>query len=79
MKVISRKLIEVRTIERGVGLTLSCSSGALSSFIFLRSLSCVDDDVIIKFPYGEIRVYYDKNYHMIGEASFVFETVIDDE
>ena len=76
VKVISRNLIEVRTIERGAGLTLSCSSGALATFIFLRTLSLVDDEIIVKFPKGEIKIYYDGNYHMIGDSSFVFEVEI---
>lgn len=79
VNIKSRHEIEVRTIERGVGLTLSCCSGALSSFIFLKAMSLVDDKVTVSFPNGEIEIYFDKLYHIVGDAKFVYESEIDYE
>ena len=65
-KVISRKQIEVRVWERGVGETLACGSGACAVAVASQLLGYVDSKVDIKLPGGILEVEWDS----VGEVLF---------
>jgi diaminopimelate epimerase len=64
--VISRKQIEVRVWERGVGETLACGSGACAVAVASQLLGYVDSKVDIKLPGGILEVEWDR----VGEVLF---------
>ncbi len=59
VNIISRKQIEVRVWERGVGETLACGSGACAVAVAARLLGYVDSKVDIKQPGGIVEVEWD--------------------
>jgi diaminopimelate epimerase len=75
--VTSRKRIDVRVWERGVGETLACGSGACAVAVAARLLSYVDSPVDIVLPGGTLEVDWDG----VGEVmlSGVAETVFTGE
>ena len=62
--VISRRQIEVRVWERGVGETLACGSGACAVAVAAQLLGYIDSKVDIKLPGGTLEVEWDK----VGEV-----------
>lgn len=72
--VVSRKLIEVRVWERGVGETLACGSGACAVAVAARMLGYVDDKVDIKLPGGTLGVEWPGSgeVRLSGRAEVVF-------
>jgi diaminopimelate epimerase len=63
-RVLSRKKIEARVWERGVGETLACGSGASAIAVAARLLDYVDSKVDIILPGGALTVSWDK----VGEV-----------
>jgi diaminopimelate epimerase len=62
--VISRKKIDVRVWERGVGETLACGSGACAVAVAAQLLSYVDSEVDVKLQGGILEVEWDR----VGEV-----------
>jgi len=62
--VISRRQIEVRVWERGVGETLACGSGACAVAVAAQLLGYIDNKVEIKLPGGILDVEWDR----VGEV-----------
>jgi len=62
--VISRRQIEARVWERGVGETLACGTGACAVAVAAQLLGYIDNKVDIKLPGGTLEVEWDK----VGEA-----------
>jgi diaminopimelate epimerase len=73
-RVISRKQIEVRVWERGVGETLGCGSGACAVAVSAQLLGYVDRKVEIKLPGGMLEVEWDRVGEVLlsGPAEIVF-------
>jgi len=63
-RVMSRRQIEARVWERGVGETLACGSGACAVAVAAQLLGYVDNKVDIKLPGGTLEVEWDE----IGEV-----------
>ena len=63
-RVLSRRKIEARVWERGVGETLACGSGASAIAVAGRLLDHVDSEVDIMLPGGLLTVYWDR----VGEV-----------
>ncbi len=72
--VISRRQIETRVWERGVGETLACGSGACAVAVAAQLLGYVDNKVDIKLPGGTLEVEWDKVGEVLlgGQAEIVF-------
>jgi diaminopimelate epimerase len=63
-RVLSRKKIEARVWERGVGETLACGSGASAIAVAAQLLDYVDGKVDIILPGGALAVSWDR----VGEV-----------
>ena len=72
--VISRREIEVRVWERGVGETLACGTGACAVAVAAQLLGYVDKKVDIKLPGGTLEVEWDGEgeVYLSGPAEIVF-------
>ena len=73
-RVISRRQIETRVWERGVGETLACGSGACAVAVTAQLLGFIDNKVDIKLPGGTLEVEWDKVGEVLlgGPAEIVF-------
>jgi diaminopimelate epimerase len=75
-QVQSRDRIRLRVYERGVGETLACGSGACAAAAVLIKRGCVDREVTIALPGGDLQISWprdDAPVMMAGPAAFVFE------
>ncbi len=72
--VISRRQIEARVWERGVGETLACGSGACAVAVAAQLLGYIDNKVDIKLLGGTLEVGWDKVGEVLlgGPAKIVF-------
>jgi diaminopimelate epimerase len=72
--VISRKQIDVRVWERGVGETLACGSGTCAVAVAAQLLGYVDSEVDVKLPGGILEVEWDRVGEVLlsGTAEIVF-------
>jgi diaminopimelate epimerase len=75
--VISRREIEVRVWERGVGETLACGTGACAVAVAAQLLGYIDKQVGIKLPGGTLEVEWDGEgeVYLSGPAEIVFNGV----
>lgn len=74
VRVIDRSHIEVRTWERGAGLTLACGTGFCASMVAGRLHGLLDDSAEVRGPGGSVRVEWDGagEVYMTGPAERVF-------
>jgi len=80
-RVVSRKQIEARVWERGVGETLACGSGACAIAVAARLYGYIDNKVDIKLPGGILGVEWDGvgEVFLSGPAEIVFSGEWSDE
>jgi diaminopimelate epimerase len=73
-QVVSRKKVEARVWERGVGETLACGSGACAIAVAARLNGYVDNKVDIILPGGVLGVEWDGvgEVYLSGPAEIVF-------
>jgi len=73
-RIISRKQIEARVWERGVGETLACGSGTCAMAVAAQLLGYIDNKVDIKLPGGTLEVEWDRIGEVLlgGPAEIVF-------
>jgi len=73
-RVISRRRIEARVWERGVGETLACGTGASAVVVAAQLCGFVDSKVDIKLPGGVLSVEWDGfgEVFLGGPAEIVF-------
>ena len=74
VRVISRKQVEARVWERGVGETLACGSGACAVVVAGNLLGRLDSQVDVILPGGVLKVEWDLNndLYLSGPAETVF-------
>ena len=80
-RVLSRKQIEARVWERGVGETLACGSGACAITVAAQLLGYVDNKVDIKLPGGALDLEWNGDGEVLlsGPAEIVFNGEWPDE
>lgn len=75
VKLKSSDLFSLRTIERGVGPTLSCGSNTCAAFIALKQKFLLADHIRAEVELGELSLFFDEKnraIHLSGPAKFVF-------
>ena len=77
MQIINSAEIYLRVIERGVGETLACGSGACAAVVHGVRLGLLDEKVKVHLTGGDALVEFDgKNAYLTGPAEFVYEGVV---
>lgn len=73
--------LNVRVYERGVGETLSCGSGSVAAYFYMRNLNKVGRRAEINLPGGNLIVKEGNNKELIlqGPATFIFKGEFSDE
>lgn len=75
-QILSRKRVALRVLERGVGETLACGSGACAAAAVLMRRGRVERDISVALAGGTLRVSWprdDAPMILAGPAEFVFE------
>jgi len=75
-QVLGRNAISLRVVERGVGETLACGSGACAAVAILARQGKVDRRVDVQLPGGTLTIEWPDDaasIRMSGPAAFVFE------
>lgn len=72
---MKKDTLNVRVYERGVGETLSCGSGSVAAYFYMRNLNKIGRKAEINLPGGNLIVKEGNNKELIlqGPASFVFK------
>jgi diaminopimelate epimerase len=74
MQIINREEIKLRVIERGVGETLACGSGACAAVIYGIKSGHLDSRVSVHLNGGDAVVEFDGNgVFLTGPGEFVYE------
>ena len=77
MQVVNSSEIYLRVIERGVGETLACGSGACAAVVHGVRLGLLDDKVKVHLTGGDALVEFDgKSAYLSGPAEFVYEGAV---
>ena len=77
MQILDRNEINLRVIERGVGETLACGSGACAAVIYGIQLGLLEDKVKAHLKGGDAFVEYDGDtVYLSGPGEFVYEGVL---
>jgi diaminopimelate epimerase len=76
VRIITRKQVEARVWERGVGETLACGSGACAILVAGNLLGWLDDKVKVNLPGGVLKVEWDiendNSIYLSGPTETVF-------
>ena len=75
-QLLSPEAIRLRVVERGVGETLACGSGACAAVAVLARRGRVGPDLDVELPGGTLQITWPGPGHalwMTGPAEFVFE------
>ena len=74
MQILNKSEIRLRVIERGVGETLACGSGACAAVVHGVMLGLLDSKVDVHLKGGDAVVEYDgNNVYLSGPGEFVYE------
>jgi diaminopimelate epimerase len=74
MQIVNKSEIRLRVIERGVGETLACGSGACAAVVHGVMLGLLDSKVDVHLSGGNAVVEYDgNNVYLSGPGEFVYE------
>ena len=77
-QVVARDHIRLRVYERGVGETLACGSGACAAAAVLMPRGCVDRNVTVSLPGGDLQLQWPDDASeviMSGPAAFVLSLI----
>lgn len=80
MQIRARDAIRLRVLERGVGETLACGSGACAAVAVGRQQGLLDDKVAVELPGGTLLIRWaggNSPVWMTGPVTEVFEGRID--
>ena len=74
MKILDKNEINLRVIERGVGETLACGSGACAAVIHGIQLGLLENKVKVHLNGGDALVeFYGDEVYLSGPGEFVYE------
>ena len=74
MQIINKNEIKLRVIERGVGETLACGSGACAAVVYGNKLGQLESKVLVHLSGGDASVEFDgKKVYLSGPGEFVYE------
>jgi len=77
MQILSRNEINLRVIERGVGETLACGSGACAAVIHGIQLGLLENGVEVQLKGGSAFVEYNgDSAYLSGPGEFVYEGMV---
>ena len=77
MQILSRNEINLRVIERGVGETLACGSGACAAVIHGIQLGLLENEVEVQLKGGSAFVEYNgDSVYLSGPGEFVYEGAV---
>jgi len=77
MQILDRKEIILRVIERGVGETLACGSGACAAVIHGIRLGLLENKVKVHLKGGNAFVeFYEDTVYLSGPGEFVYEGAV---
>ena len=77
MQILDKNEINLRVIERGVGETLACGSGACAAVIHGIQLGLLEDKVEVHLKGGDACVeIYDDKVFLSGPGEFVYEGAV---
>jgi len=77
MQILARNEINLRVIERGVGETLACGSGACAAMIHGIQLGILDDKVKVHLKGGDALVeFYGNTVYLSGPGEIVYEGAV---
>ena len=77
MQILDREEIILRVIERGVGETLACGSGACAAVIHGIRLGLLENKVTVHFKGGDAFVeFYEDKVYLSGPGEFVYEGMV---
>ena len=79
MAVRSRAEVELRVVERGIGETLACGTGACAAVVAGRQRGLLDEAVTVHLRGGDLHIRYGQNQSvlMTGPAETVYEGSIE--
>ncbi len=75
MEIISRREINLRVFERGVGETLACGTGACAAVACGVQQGVLDSNVTVHLPGGDLTIHWEgpnQSLFMTGPATSVF-------
>ena len=74
MQIINNNEIKLRVIERGVGETLACGSGACAAVVYGNKLGQLGSKVLVHLSGGDAIIEFDgKKVYLSGPGEFVYE------
>ncbi len=80
MAIRSRRQIDLRVHERGVGETMACGTGACAAVVAGRILDKLDEDVEVSLPGGQLMVSWPGKSAAVwlsGNAELSYEGILD--
>ncbi|MEE9451754.1 MAG: diaminopimelate epimerase [Gammaproteobacteria bacterium] len=80
MQILNPQHIQLRVVERGVGETLACGSGACAAMVAGRLAHDLEEHVTVSLPGGDLKIAWaghGADVYMTGPAVFVFEGSIE--
>jgi diaminopimelate epimerase len=69
VKVLSSNALALLPIERGIGPTASCATGAQAAVAALHDRGLCANDVDVHMPGGTVRIQLGEPTHVTGEAA----------
>ena len=77
MQILDKNEINLRVIERGVGETLACGSGACAAVVHGIQLGLLEEKVQVHLKGGNAFVEYnDDMVYLSGPGEFVYEGAV---
>ena len=74
VEIINEKEINLRVVERGVGETLACGSGACAAVLCGVKNNFLESPVLVNFKKGKLKVEVSLDeewFNLIGEAKYL--------
>lgn len=77
IEIVSDNELNIKTWERGAGRTLACGTGSCASVVIANRLGFVGKEVKVNTEGGVLKIKYDNEIFMSGEAATTFKGEIE--